>query len=361
MIYFFNAEQKYRETPLPKIYGASWDGSSSTKWTRTDFASEFSDPNPYYSGMSGSPSSPFDDILPWKGMVVSEDSEAGTVVAIPKFYYKLTYADESNNTGLKIQISEANFDGALVSPAHQDRGDGSGERDVVYVGRYHCDTSTKKSKTGVKPYVNATRSTMRSAIHNLGSKIWQMDFLTRFTIWLLYIVEFADWNSQNCIGYGCGNNSATENMGYTDNMPYHTGTMLSSKTTYGVGTQYRNIEGLWDNVFDWLDGAYYNSNGLNIILNPANFSDSSGGTLVGLPTNGYPSKFAISNGVFYPTESNGSDSTFSCDYWSFSASGPCLYGGGYYNQGLGHGLFCVNRYSTSGSNAGLGCRLLKFP
>ena len=48
--------------------------------------------------------------------------------------------------------------------------------------------------------------------------------LVRFTLWLLYLVEFADWNTQKTIGKGCGNNSAAQNMGYTDSMPYHTGT-----------------------------------------------------------------------------------------------------------------------------------------
>ena len=63
-------------------------------------------------------------------------------------------------------------------------------------------------------------------------------------------------------------------MGYTDNMTYHTGTTQSSRTSYGLGEQYRHIEGLWDNVYDWLDGCYYDANGLNIILNPSSFSDS---------------------------------------------------------------------------------------
>lgn len=67
------------------IYGAEWAGTSDPSWTRTDAASSFSDPNPYHAGMSTTPSSPFDNISPWKDLVVSEDSEAGTLVSIPKF------------------------------------------------------------------------------------------------------------------------------------------------------------------------------------------------------------------------------------------------------------------------------------
>ena len=192
-----------------------------------------------------------------------------------------------------------------------------------------------------------------------------MDFATRFTIWLLYIVEFADWNSQAKIGYGCGNNSATENMGYTDSMTYHTGTKLSSRTTYGLGTQYRHIEGLWDNVYDWCDGCYYNRNGLNIILNPSKFSDSSNGTLIGKPTDGYPSAFASNKTagftLFYPSTSSGSNSTYSCDCWYYGSSNPCLYAGGYYYQGADRGLFYVRYAGTSDTNGSVGCRLLELP
>ena len=187
----------------------------------------------------------------------------------------------------------------------------------------------------------------------------------RFTVWLLYIVEFCDWNSQAKIGYGCGNDSSLQPMGYTDSMPYHTGTTQSSRTTYGCGTQYRNIEGLWDNCYDWCDGCYYNSNGLNIILNPANFSDSSNGTAVGVPSDGWPSAFRVkANGdfpVFIPTSASGSDATYSCDYWHFSSSYPCLCVGGGCSHYSDYGLFCVNYSGASSYSGNIGCRLQELP
>ena len=352
---------EYRDYPLElayvHIYGASWDGTSTTKWSRTDEAAEFTDPVPYVAG-ARSYGSPFDNLQPWAGMVKSERT-GGTMVSIPKFWYKLT----QNGRGMSIQIADHAVEGYSVSPAHMDRGDGHGERDVVYIGRYHCNSSYR-SGTG-SPQVNITRSSARSDIHNLGSTIWQSDFAMRFTIWLLYIVEFCDWNSQKAIGYGCGNNSSTQSMGYTDSMPYHTGTTKSSRTTYGCGTQYRNIEGLWDNVLDWCDGCYYNSNGLNIILNPSKFSDSSGGKAVGTPSSGYPSAFTVKTTggypLFIPTASDGSESTYSCDYWYFTSSYPCLSVGGNYDQGASRGLFYVDIYFVSDASSNIGCRLQELP
>ena len=351
---------EYRNYPLElayvHIYGASWDGTSTTRWSRTDEAAEFTDPVPYVAGAS-SYGSPFDNLQPWAGMVKSERT-GGTMVSIPKFWYKLT----QNGRGMTIKIADRAVEGYSVSPAHMDRGDGNGERDVVYIGRYHCN-GTYKSGTG-SPRANMTRSSARSGIHNLGSTIWQSDFAMRFTLWLLYIVEFADWNSQAKIGYGCSPSSNTFTMGYTDSMPYHTGTDQSSRATYG-GTQYRNIEGLWDNVLDWCDGCYYNSSGLNIILNPANFSDSSNGTAVGVPSNGWPSAFRVkTNGgfpVFIPTSASGNDATYSCDYWYFSSSSPCLCVGGYCSHISYYGLFFVNYLSASSYDGYIGCRLQELP
>ena len=343
------------------VYGVVWDGTSTTVWSRTDEAASFVNPTPYRAGATNY-GSPFDNLYPWSGMVRVTDAVAGELVAIPKFWYKWTKSGNS----LKLQIADKETDGFHVSPAHADRGDGKGERDIVYIGRYHCNTNNYKSQSGVKPKANITRSTARTSIHNLGSNIWQSDIQMRMTIWMLYLVEFADWNSQKTIGKGCGNNSATENMGYTDSMPYHTGTTLASRDSYGLGTQYRYIEGLWDNVYDWGDGCYYNSNGLNIINTPSSFSDNSGGTAVGVPSSGWPSAFTVATvagleWVIYPTASGGSETTYSADYWGFVASIPCLCFGGDYFQGGSRGLFYVGCASASDSGASSGCRLQKLP
>ena len=344
----------------PFIYGVLWDGTATTKLSRTDDAADFTDPIPYISGATAY-SSPFDNLEPWANTVRVTDSIAGEVVKLTKFYYKIT----KTGSAFKLQISADYFDGSSVAPAFMDRGDGSGERNVVYVGRYHS-CSTYKSTTGQSPQANLTRSAARTSIHNLGSKVWQLDYAMRVTIQMLYLVEFADWNSQAKIGYGCSLSSAVMSMGYTDSMPYHTGTMEASRATYGR-TQYRYIEGLWDNVFDWMDGCYYNSSGMNIIKNPNNFSDTANGTLIGLPPgNGYISGWNVPSvsgfdWAIYPSAVSGGDSSYVPDSWGYSASSPCLYCGGNYGQALSHGLWYVNCISASDASSGIGCRLQILP
>ena len=356
------AVQQYPVTlACAAIYGAEWDGTSTTVWSRTDLAADFPNPTPYVQGQS-SYGSPFDKIMPWSGMVRVTDSVAGELVAIPKFWFKWT----KSGSRLKLQIADKPVEGFHVSPAHADREDGKGERDIVYIGRYHC-ADDWKSKTGVLPKASITRSAARTGIHGLGGTIWQSDIQIRMTIWMLYLVEFADWNSQKTIGKGCGDNSATGNMGYTDSMPYHTGTTQSSRDSYGLGTQYRNIEGLWDNVYDWGDGCYYNDSGLNIIMNPNKFSDTTGGTSVGVPTHGWPSAFAVAteSGLewcIYPTATGGSKDTYSSDGWSFGRSNlQCLLFGGSCSQYENFGLFLVECTGASTSYISYGCRLQKLP
>ena len=345
------------------IYGVIWDGSSSQAWTRTDDAVDFTDPTPAINNGIGS--SPFDSIAPWSEMEKVNDATCGTMVKIPKFYFKWTQSGSS----LKLQISKEAKEGFQVCPACADR-DGHGERDYVLVGRYHCATSTFKSTTGVKPAASATRDSFRTSIHNLGSNVWQYDIWTHITIWMLYLVEYANWDTQKTIGYGCGNNSGTENMGYTDGMTYHTGTSQTDRTTYGVGTQYRYIEGLWDNVLDWCDGIYFSDKDIYVIKNPANNSDTTGGVKVGTRADagGYIKSMkqsAVSGyeWFLYPDDCQGADQdSYVGDYCYYSASGVVLRVGGYYGQYRNRGLFCLYGYSAaSGQDAGIGSRLLKIP
>ena len=344
-----------------QIYGVQWDGTASTTWSRTDAAETFMNPTPAVNNGNGS--SPFDTIMPWAGMVVEDDSTAGKLVKIPKYWFKWT----RSGNGMKLQISNGPEAGFHVSPAHADRGDGKGERDYVYVGRYHCNTSYK-SQAGSQPAANMTRAAARSSIHNLGSTYWQYDYAMYWTIMMLYLVEYANWNSQATIGYGCSPSGSKFNMGATDNMVYHTGTSAASRTTYG-SVQYRHIEGLWDNVYDWCDGIRFSGSTVYCIANPASFSDTSGGTNVGTraTSGGWISGWTnpTADGfeyALYPNAVSGSETTYVCDYCYYNASGVVLYVGGFYGQYQYRGAFYLYGVdAASYANSNIGCRLQKLP
>lgn len=340
------------------IYGVEWDWTSSgaTRGTRTDDAAKFGEPNPAVNNGSGS--SPFDGLMPWAGMV-RENRTGGVEVKEPKYWFKWTQTGKK----LKLQIADGPVDGFSVDPVNRDRGDGNGELDCSYIGRYHC-ASDYKSTTGVMPQVAITRSTARTGIHNLGADFWQMDFAQFWYVNMLFLVEFADWNGER-IGRGSSSSGSRMNNGQTDAMGYHTGTTAASHDSYGF-TQYRNIEGWWDNVYDWMDGCYYNNNGLNVISNPSNFSDSANGKLVGKPTIGYPSDFTIPTAsglewALFPRGSYGNEATYAPDFWYFNGDSPCLFHGGSFAQNRTYGPFCVDCRSASSGSTSVGCRLQERP
>ena len=343
------------------IYGAEWDWTSGTltKGTRTDAAVGFSDPNPAVSNGSGS--SPFDNLMPWAGMV-KETRTGGVMVKEPKYWFKWTKTGKK----LKLQIADGPVEGFHVDPVNMDKGDGLGELDFSYIARYHCASGTYKSETNKAQQVSITRSAARTSIHNLGSNIWQMDFAQMWYVGMLMLVEFADWDGQKRIGLGCSASGSKENNGKTDAMQYHTGTTAANRDTYGY-TQYRNIEGWWDNVYDWMDGCYYTSSGLHVILNPSKFSDNANGTLIGsMPSDGYPNDMAVPTQSGFewalrPASTGGSNRTCVPDYWDYNGGYPCLRHGGSYGQGLDRGPFYVNYNGTSGTNGNVGCRLQERP
>ena len=158
-------------------FGVTWDKTSTTKLSRYGAAALFEDPVPYISGATEY-GSPFDRCEPWCNINVVEDPNAGTLVAIPKYWFRWTDTDGM----LRLEIANYAAEGFSVSPAHRNRGDGKGERDVVYVGRYHCSIDNFKSETGVKPKASMTRANFRTNIHNLGSNIYQNDFAMFWTI-----------------------------------------------------------------------------------------------------------------------------------------------------------------------------------
>lgn len=356
-----NYDVELRPTPQEEIYGAYWAGTSSPVWTRADAAAGFSNPNPAVNNGTGS--SPFDTIMPWSGMTRVTDPVAGEMVQIPKYWYKWT----RSGTSMTLQIANYEAEGFYVSPAHADRGDGQGERDVVYVGRYHC-ASDYKSTSGVLPLGNITRATARTNIHALGAEYWQYDFAMYWTIAMLYLVEFANWNSQAMIGYGCSPSGSIFNMGLTDTMQYHTGTSAANRTTYGC-CQYRNIEGLWDNVYDWCDGIYFSNLLIYCIQSPENFSDTSGGTNVGtrLDTSGYisrwtnPTVYGLEYALF-PNKTNSSLPLYVYDYYSHLSSGVALAVGGNIVQRQESGVFCLcGNLTESYTSSSYGCRTQKLP
>ena len=354
------------------VFGVVWDTSnSSTALTRltpsTDpyglvTKSVTTEPKPAVG--TGSGSSPFDSYAPWSGMKECNLNASGTVTAwkgdssfartnnytmvfVPEFYV----AAKRNGTKQYFYVSDKPKTGMTKHP-------GSGK----YVGRYHMNNNGY-SVTGYSPYYNMTRATARNKAKSVGSKFHLYDFATYCAIIFLYIVEFADWNCQSKIGQGYtnSNNSSAISSGGTDSMTYHTG--RASGTDGKTDVQYRWIENLWGNVFQWVDGFNANGKTAYYCTDPSKYADdtANGYTNIGtLPAPGYIKDLTVTdNGLLIPKTSGGSGTTYIPDYMRSSSRWCVLYVGGGWNYGSAAGLLSfVALYASSFSRSDISARLL---
>lgn len=263
------------------IEGVCWNyGNSSTACTRLTSANDpnnlvnidiTTDPSPAVGGDSGS--SPFDSYMPWRRMeeynVVSgkigpkfgEDgftrSDADVVVFIPEFYYKII--DDAAGKKRYFYIANKEKSGFEKHP-------GSGR----YVGRYNTD-SNSTSCTGKAPLVSITRATARNNAKNKGNGWALYDYASWCAIGLLYIVEYADWDSQSKIGKGNTNSGSLISSGGTDSMAYHTGRASGADGVTAV--QYRHIENPWGNTHEWIDGVNFSDGTVYVCNDHSKFAD----------------------------------------------------------------------------------------
>lgn len=352
------------------VFGVMWDTSnSSTALTRltpsTDpygyvTKSVTTEPKPAVG--TGSGSSPFDAYAPWNGMKECNLNASGTVTAwkgdsrfsydcdytmvfIPAFYV----AQKRSGTKQYFYVSDKPKTGFTKHP-------GSGK----YIGKYHMG-SVRPSTSLVSPYVNITRATARSNAKSKGSKFHLYDFATYCAIIFLYIVEFANWNCQTKIGQGFVSRNSSTQSGTTDSMTYHTG--RASGTDGQTSVQYRWIENLWGNVFQWVDGFNANGTTAYYCVDPSKYADdtATGYTNIGtLPASGWIKDLTVTdNGLLIPKTSGGSETTYIPDYVYSSSGWRVLCVGGNWGYGAYAGLLCFYAgIASSDSDSTFSARLL---
>lgn len=238
------------------VFAVQWDyGNSSPALTRLTPATDplgvvtetiSSEPVPATTSQAGS--SPFDSYKLFQqikrrnfdanGAPSFWEDESGfsvtsldTLVWIPKFWVKVT--DDASAQIRTYYLSTDQLAGFELHP-------GSGQ----YVGAYPTSNS-KECKSGKTRQGSQSIVTMRANAKTKGTGWGLIDIAERNAIQFLYIIEYANWNSQNMIGSGPTSDYAT---GYSDVIDYHTGVGTS-----GV-VKYRHIEGLWRSQYEWTDG-----------------------------------------------------------------------------------------------------------
>lgn len=349
------------ELTFSQIFGITRDiTNSSPEWARTDKAV----------GMTATASvgtvagqSDFDNYMPWSGITRETLSTGDVMVKIPKFWYQ-RYITGNIET---IKIANGPTEGFAVHPAFNHAGV---ESDYIYVGAYKT-SSNELSKSGMSPWASQTRATMRTKAQSKGSGWGIIDISTVSAIQMLYLVEFANNNSQSVIGQGYTNfnNNCAIITGKCDSVPNLTGRPSGKDDATDV--VYRGIEGFWGNVNEWVDGINCSGNRYYVCNNPSQYADDTASNYELLsftaPSSGYIGQMGVDNnnsGIIMPSVVSGSSLTHYCDsHYSGSSSSWYVYrrGGGWSTE-LRAGLFfseCDD--SSSYTSAYIGSRLLYIP
>ena len=254
--------KKYVEeiSTTAKIYGLEWNQTLDT-YQRLDDAvgmdaitqgqNDFSNVYPW-SEMKRCNLDDSGNVLAYFGDPTYKDdgSNGQVMVQIPKFWYKSEMVIEEGEKKYRWWIADAPVEGFKLHPAFIRNGV---EKDVIYIGAYEGYVSGGKlhSIAAVMPTASKTIVEFRDIAQARGSKWFQQDFLTTCAIELLYLVEYAHFDSQTKIG-----------QGITDDSVYHqTGeTAQYGNQSYGdpnnatVAMSYRGIENFYGNFFNWVDG-----------------------------------------------------------------------------------------------------------
>ena len=337
-----------------KIYGISRTvANSSTAWARTDDAVG---KTVTASVGTAAGHSDFDSCYPWSAMTRETLSTGDVMVKIPEFWFerKVTNGVET------IRIADKTVAGFTKHP-------GSGK----YVGAYKTSSNNKSVKNAA-PTVSQTRATMRTNAKSKGAGWGLIDVAVSSAIQMLYLVEFADNDSQAKIGRGyCDGNSGALNTGSCDNVPNLTG--RPSGTDGKVDVVYRGIEGFWGNVWEWMDGLNYNGDTDNyyVCTDPSKYADdtATGYTKVSFTsptTNAYISKEGMDNALpwaMLPSEAtNGSETTFYPDYFYQNSGWRVAIRSGDWGYGSECGVWVLScNNDSSSSSTDIGSRLLYEP
>ena len=256
----------------------------------------------------------FDNIYPWSDIIsYNYDTKGQRITA---FYGDPTFDFSGNNGQVLTRIPKFWYkiwkDGGYYYYSIADnKVDGYIESQQFSVGRYTVSGSSSGvfSRSGQAPFVNYNITNARTYARNVGDRFGILDYHI-FLISLLYIVEYADYNSQNKLGKGNINNTAALVSGGCDSLGMKSGCLINDG-------RHSVIYNSSDYAVDKFDGSYK-----QIGYTTPN-------------TNGYVKELGYDNNnplIGLATVIGGSESTYITNYyWQNSGNRIALFGGGWDN------------------------------
>ena len=226
---------------------------------------------------------------------------------------------------------------------------------------------------------NLTRANTRKLANNRGAG-WQLsDVLSASVTQMLFIIEYASFNTQDKIGLGIvnktdnGSTNMSELTGATTNLGNASG--IAAGTNGLTSVSYRGEENPWGNIWKWMDGLNIEAKGIHqAYWADSGFADdiktspykNCGFTLA--KANGYVSAFGYSEDcdfLFLPSEVIGASNLPVGDYFyqnhNYNGFVVTQLGGYWSNDSLAGAFYWSVGSASSYRNRAVGGRLLYVP
>lgn len=308
----------------------------------------------------------FDSIYPWSDIIsYNYDTKGQRITA---FYGDPTFDFSGNNGQVLTRIPKFWYkiwkDGGYYYYSIADnKVDGYIESQQFSVGRYTVSGSSSGvfSRSGQAPFVNYNITNARTYARNVGDRFGILDYHI-FLISLLYIVEYADYNSQNKLGKGNINNTAALTSGGCDSLGMKSGCLVNDGKHSVI---YRGTEDIYGNIWQFIDGLNVKDHIAYVSYNSSDYAvDKFDGSYkqVGYTTsntNGWVKELGYDNNnplIGLATVVGGSESTYVTDYyWQNSGNRIALFGGswvrgtdcGFWYWGFNSGSSLADTYGGS--------------
>lgn len=334
-----------------------------------------------------------------------DGSNGQVMVEQPKFYYrvvplkteKLENAEGYHLRKAQYYISDTPKAGFKIHPAFVRNGI---EVDNIYLSAFEgsvydvsasaylledeqiidFDNDKLSSIAGAKPCSGQsqmlTRANVRNLAHNRGTGWEQLTIQAVSAMQLLFIIEYASFNSQKNIGTGI----VTKTSDNQNNIAEKTGGTLDLGNTTGKNSDnyisYRGVENVWGNIWYWIEGINVcNRSGRKyneLYIADHDFSDDTdkapylNASIYPVREIGFISAFGYSkefDWIFIPTELIGNNVLPVGDYYINNGADwrCCVFGGPSYCFDYA-GFFCCSfgNVSTDYSRVS-GARLQYYP
>lgn len=218
----------------------------------------------------------FDNLSPWKDIISfnydsaqqlatayygdddftfsPSDTNVNVFTKIPQFWYK-RWIDEDDYE--HIQIADYAAEGFLESKEF-----------AIARYLYEGSTSSPRSCSGLVPLVDTTGQSYQTGAKSLGNNICLFDWRAVGAIQLLYLVEYADNNSQETLGKGISSGSMFNYSGQLDSLGMKSGCLINDAAH---SVMYRGIEDIFGNVHQLIDGVNINNRQAYVCTYPTTY------------------------------------------------------------------------------------------